>query len=137
MVAPRPLQRSFAREMVHRSALTLKLLSRDATIRATRSRSSTLAFEGSPPNSNQRPVTPPGGRACVGYLAVVCRSDRPASIRSRMDGSRPKMTTPLIDNTVPITARTTHAPSSSPTATTSWPHPAATKPAYDHDMQYP
>jgi hypothetical protein len=97
----------------------------------------TLAFEGSPPNSNERPVTPPDGRACVGYLAVVCHSDRPASIRSRMDGTRPKMTTPLIDNTVPITAGTTHAPSSSPTATTSWPHPAATKPAYDHDMQYP
>ena len=46
------------------------------------------------------------------------------------------MTTPLMDNTVPIATGTTHAATSRPTATASCPHPAATKPAYDHVMQY-
>ena len=57
-------------------------------------------------------------------------------MRSRIDGTLPKMTTPLMDNTVPITTGTTHAAASRPTATASCPHPAATNPAYDHVMQY-
>jgi hypothetical protein len=53
-----------------------------------------------------------------------------------MDGTLPKMMTPLMDNTVAITPGTTHAGVSKPMATASCPHPAATKPAYDHVMQY-
>src|SRR6185436_7248646 len=64
------------------------------------------------------------------------RHHRSAGRRSKIDGTRPKMMTPLTVNTVPITVGTTHAERSSPTATVSCPHPAATKPAYDHVMQY-
>ena len=46
------------------------------------------------------------------------------------------MMTPLMDNTVAITIGTTQAGEPRPTATASCPHPAATKPAYDHVMQY-
>ena len=45
------------------------------------------------------------------------------------------MTTPLMDNTVLIATGTAHAPT--PGKKDGWsPHPAATKPAYDHVMQY-
>ena len=52
-----------------------------------------------------------------------------------MGGTLAKMTTPLMDNTAPITSGTTHPPSPGATATASWPHPAASKPAYDHVMK--
>ena len=43
----------------------------------------------------------------------ACRPDhRSASMRSRIAGTLPKMTTPLMNNTVPIVAGTTHAPTS-------------------------
>jgi hypothetical protein len=61
---------------------------------------------------------------------------RSASRRSRVDGTRPKMTTPLMDKHRADHHRHNSRSKVVPTATASCPHPAATKPAYDHVMQY-